>query len=245
MKSYFFEREKVPRLLSVLQCDDSRIVFHAGKHSFQGFSGNDKLWELKLPLLMGSPCDKKQKINIPEFIPPHTIILVRSGDAALGFHDGNKFLRHKMIHSYMVRKKHGKSQLTYMKKKGKSRGGGPLRLKNAVKFFENIQRKIRLWNVADYSHFILIYCPEQLKNMFFSGAPGLPFSKDDKRIRKIPLDIGKPSMFELKRVHRHALGAELLCFKNKEGKRCLCGSSVSALFSLENEIGGYSGKFWG
>ncbi len=118
-----------------------------------------------------------------------------------------------------------------------------MRLRNAVKFFENIQKKLRLWNVADYSRFILIYCPEQLKNMLFSDAPGLPFSKDDERIRKVPLDIGKPSMSEMKRVHHHALGAVLLCFEDKMKESCLCSSSVSALFPFKNEICGYPGKF--
>ncbi|MEJ2054940.1 MAG: hypothetical protein P8X42_13550, partial [Calditrichaceae bacterium] len=76
--------------------------------------------------------------NIQEL--KYLIILIRAGYAALGRCGSSTILEHKLIRKYMVRKKQGKAQITYLNKKGKSRAGSRIRLAQTVEFFEDINR---------------------------------------------------------------------------------------------------------
>ena len=130
----------------------------------------------------------------------YTIILVQAGAAALGYVEDDEMVHHKVIRKYMVRQKQGKSQLKYLKSKGKSRLGSRIRLKNSIAFFEEINRTLIDWEVATKSDTLLLFLPVNLKHLFFSANIPPPFDRKDSRIRKVPLDIRLPNFKELSHV---------------------------------------------
>lgn len=161
-------------------------------------------WEIKLPLIVDRHIEEKG-IAIQKEPEKYLFILIRAGATALGFFENGELRLHKVIKTYMVRKKQGKSQLTHLKTKGKSKLGSRIRLRNSDTFFENISIKIDEWEINDYAQKIFIYCPVALKQFFYGTDVKLPFDKNDPRIVKIPIDIRTPDFEELikteKRLH--------------------------------------------
>lgn len=54
----------------------------------------------------------------PEKPGKHLVLLIQAGSAALGIWDNLELMEHKVITKYMIRKKRGKAQMTYLKTKG-------------------------------------------------------------------------------------------------------------------------------
>lgn len=102
----------------------------------------------------------------------------------------------------MVRKKQGKAQLTYLLTKGKTRGGGRLRLERTKEFFDEINQKLVEWRESILeSDWILFQCTPRLWNGLFDATSNPIFFKDDHRIRKIAINTYEPSLKELKRIN--------------------------------------------
>ncbi len=170
-------------------------------------------WEIKLPLIIDRHIEEKG-IAIEKSSEKNLFILVRAGAAALGFFEQGQLQLHKVIKTYMVRKKQGKSQLTHLKTKGKSKLGSRIRLRNSDAFFENISIKLNEWEIADSAQKIFIYCPIALKQFFYGTDVKLPFYKNDSRIEKIPFDIGTPDFDELIKIEKKAHYGEIIFFEN-------------------------------
>lgn len=141
---------------------------------------------------------------VPEKFPqPYIVLLIRAGNSSLGYFEKGKNIKHKVIRKYMVRKKQGKSQLTYLKRKGKSRLGSRIRLAQAGKFFEEINELLIEWNSIKKNNELKIFysCPIRLWSYLFKTNPIPPFDKRDNRLIKIPFNVYKPNMKELKRIN--------------------------------------------
>ncbi|MHA2364638.1 MAG: hypothetical protein ACXAC7_11830 [Candidatus Hodarchaeales archaeon] len=153
--------------------------------------------------------DNEEK-NLPQPFPEYLILLIRAGNAALGIYQQENFTYHKKITKYMVRKKQGKAQLTYLAHKGKTRGGGKLRLKRSREFFEEIIEKLLDWKPSlQETPLILYQCPPRLWGELFRSKILPPFEKNDQRIQKIPLTTGNPNFKELQRVNWLLLNAQI------------------------------------
>lgn len=118
----------------------------------------------------------------------------------MAYFEGGEMVHHKVIKKYMVRG-NGKSQVGYLQTRGKSKAGSRIRLANSVTFFEDINEKLREWDVVDQAVRILVSCPVALQSMWFQSRISPPFDKDDHRISKVPINVHRPDMEELKRVN--------------------------------------------
>lgn len=140
--------------------------------------------------------------RIPEEPPSCILLLIRAGQAALGFVEDNELLCHKVIRKYMVRKKQGKAQLTYLRQKGKSRAGSRVRLANSVAFFEDINQKLHEWDVEDHADRIFYSCNPRMWGHLFRASTKPPFSSEDRRLRKLGFDFHEPNFEALQRIQR-------------------------------------------
>jgi len=150
--------------------------------NFNEIPGNDKL------------------IAYQKNIPDIFIMLIQAGNAAIGVYSAGTFCEHKVIRKYMVRKKQGKAQINYLKTKGKSRLGSRIRLAKSVEFFEEINERIFQWSKIYNPGTILYSCTPTLWGMLFRSKIETPFAKNDKRLKKIPLDVGIPNFEEMNNV---------------------------------------------
>ena len=79
---------------------------------------------IRLPIIFPAPEREVLRdylIKMKEYSHEFSVILIQTGAAALGYVENGELINHKVIKKYMVRKSQGKSQLTYLKTKGKSR----------------------------------------------------------------------------------------------------------------------------
>lgn len=136
--------------------------------------------------------------------PIYLIVLIQAGRGALGMGQGEELTGHKVISKYMVRKKQGKAQITYLHQKGKSRAGSRIRLAQTVIFFEEINRHLQDWCAAYTFKRILISCPPRLWGMLYQSRIQPPFAKKDERLMRIPADVRVPGLAELQRIHHLA-----------------------------------------
>lgn len=134
--------------------------------------------------------------------PPYLLILIQAGHSSIGYFEEGEVMFHKTIKKYMVRAGQGKAQIGYLNTRGKSKAGSRIRLANTVSFFEDINAKLTEWEVVAEVERILIHCPIRLQPLLYGSKVPPPFSKEDPRIRKVPLDVHRPDHAELLRVSK-------------------------------------------
>ena len=161
----------------------------------------------RLPLSIPPPeellTEKREKSN-------YVILLIQSGSSALGYFEGKENLDHKVIRAYMVRKKQGKSQIKYLKTKGKSRAGSRVRLGETAEFFENINERLQDYFEEHAIDRIAISCSKTLIPYLFSSKTPTPFSKQDERLYKIPKHVHTPKYEVLLDTQRFLCRGELI-----------------------------------
>jgi hypothetical protein len=139
---------------------------------------------------------------LPDESPSHFVVLMRAGNASLGYYIDGVLVAHKVIRKYMVRKSQGKAQLSYLKSKGKSRAGSRVRLRESVEFFEEINGKLAEWDEEFGAPELVFYsCPVRLRSYWFESRVAAPFDQDDPRLVHIPHHVHQPDHDELLRVH--------------------------------------------
>ncbi|MEZ4777081.1 MAG: hypothetical protein R3D00_28150 [Bacteroidia bacterium] len=162
---------------------------------------------MRLPLPFPAISDRDIPLSqylqsIPEEIPAYMIALVQAGAAALGYFEEGEAVQHKAIKKYMKRHSQGKSQINYLKTRGKSKAGSRVRLANTVTFFEEINERLTEWE-EDYAPQKILYsCTATLWGLLFQSKVPPPFEKKDHRLIKIPRDVQIPTFEELLRINR-------------------------------------------
>lgn len=202
----------------------SKMFFDPIKREFQ--YKNERLkfeFNLRVPILLHSMNlgDRmlKELPQITESDPKYLILLIRAGYSSLGTIENDEFTQHKVVTKYMVRKKQGKAQLTYLTTKGKARGGAKLRLAKSIEFFQEIRQKLNEWNeIIKEMNIIFYQCSPRLWNGLFKTKSKVPmvFSQKDERLRRIPITTYKPTFKEMRRV-KYSLSKGSLQIKS-EGK---------------------------
>jgi len=155
----------------------------------------------------------------------YVIVLIQAGYSAVCRCSNSQILEHKLIRKYMVRKKQGKAQITFLHTKGKSRAGSRIRLAQTVEFFEEINQRVNSWIHNNKPDRLLISCPPRLWGLLFQSKIQPEFTKKDNRIFRIPLDIKIPDKEELLRVNEKAQK----CIIESEDK-----SIIDLLASIQN-----------
>jgi hypothetical protein len=186
----FISKERAAELLRYLQSASVPAVYEKEKHRLVLLdeNGNEHLY-FRLPITLpytnaGPPAVEVQVIYV--------LLLIQSGNCALGYFEDGVNLDHKVFRSYMVRKKQGKSQIKYLKTKGKSRAGSRVRLGETVEFFENINERLQEYFESHEVHRIAISCSKTLIPYLFNSKVATPFDKHDPRLYKIPKHIHTP-----------------------------------------------------
>jgi hypothetical protein len=140
----------------------------------------------------------------------YIILLIQSGSASLGYFEEEETIDHKVFKSYMVRKKQGKSQISYLNSKGKSRAGSRVRLANTIMFFENINERLHDYFEEYDIHRVAISCSKTLLPYVYNSKKACPFEKKDKRLFKIPKHIHTPNYEILMSTQQFLLKGELI-----------------------------------
>jgi hypothetical protein len=130
----------------------------------------------------------------------YVLILIKAGMASVAFFDNNLMLDHKVFRAYMVRKKQGKSQLKYLKTKGKSRAGSRVRLAESEAFFSSINERLLTYFENYRVDLIGLSCSETLIPYFYGNSISSPFDKKDTRLFKIPKHVASPKLENLKEL---------------------------------------------
>lgn len=187
------------------------------KHSIVGRCNSERVFELRLPLQF-------PKINDDETVPDYLgrattikstycIILIQAGYCALGNFRNGDLIDHKALRTYMTRRKQGKNELTHRNSGSNARSAGSqLRYHNAIRLFEDINRKLNEWNELKDCERILYSCPVKLWQYVFASKVKSCFEKNDVRLTKIPLDVQTPDFREMVRIHNKVSKAYLKVF---------------------------------
>lgn len=193
--------------LSEIAESGSHVQLNPEKHLVVASRDATVLWEIRLPLPFPAIYDRDQSLNeylktVPEEIPTYMTVLVQAGAAALGYFEEGEVVLHKAIKKYMKRHSQGKSQINYLKTRGKSKAGSRIRLANTVTFFEEINERLTEWEDEFSPQRILYSCTATLWGLLFQSKIPPPFEKKDSRLIKIPRDVQIPDFEELLRINR-------------------------------------------
>ncbi|WP_242929186.1 hypothetical protein [Pontibacter vulgaris] len=204
----FLPKYKAAELLHNILAKGIPTAYDPEKHRLIIFdnTGNEQLY-FRLPITLDysgtSQHAESEKVN-------YVVLLIQSGSCAVGYFENGKNLNHKVFRSYMVRKKQGKSQIKYLKTKGKSRAGSRVRLGETVEFFENINGRLQEYFEDHEIHRIAISCSKTLIPYLFNSKVSTPFDKNDPRLFKIPKHIHTPVYEILLDANRFLLRGELI-----------------------------------
>lgn len=130
------------------------------------------------------------------------IILMQAGRASIAVAEEDEILYSKQIQKYMVRKSQGKSQLSYLNEKGKSRLGSRIRLRQSQEFFEEIDAKLKELEGEYQLKYLFLSCTPKLKGHWHQATGGAAVDRKDPRWRRIPFMLHSPSQEETQRIHR-------------------------------------------
>ncbi|GGG03630.1 hypothetical protein GCM10011323_05590 [Pontibacter amylolyticus] len=140
----------------------------------------------------------------------YVILLIQAGHCAMGYFENGQCLNHKVFRSYMVRQKQGKSQIKYLKTKGKSRAGSRVRLGETAEFFENINTRLQDYFQAHRIDRIAMSCSKTLLPYLYTSTVPTPFDKRDPRLFRIPKHIHTPIYEVLLDTNRFLQRGELI-----------------------------------
>ena len=195
-------------LLQTIQASGHAQVYDYEKHRIilLDEAGNEQVY-FRLPIVL-APLSK----NLPQHEAQvnYVMLLIQSGNCAIGYFENGINLDHKVFRSYMVRKKQGKSQIKYLKTKGKSRAGSRVRLGETVEFFENINERLQTYFEEHEVHRIAISCSKTLIPYLFNSKVATPFDKKDPRLYKIPRHIHTPIYEVMMDANKFLLRGELI-----------------------------------
>ena len=207
---YKFRHEDSFPFFNELADHECKTSYDLEKHSFVAIQGDKVLWRLRLPLFFpsgesGEPLWHYIQENSFEKLPLiWNVLLMESGRAAIGTFKDGKIVEHKNIRKYMVRKGQGKSQLTHLKTKGKSRYGSRLRLQESEAFFFEIIERLQNENCSQ-APFTFYHCPATLWPFLMDEMKDQKFDLSKYTWRRLGVSVKECSFDELKRMSQEPL----------------------------------------
>jgi len=202
-----FDKNLIWKFFVFMDSQNLESEFDAKKNQLVYSSESEKVIKLRFPLDMEFEAEKKQIISVD--FKQYILIIIRAGIATVGYFENYKNTDHKVFRAYMVRKKQGKSQIKYLKTKGKSRAGSRVRLSETLEFFEEINIRLSSYFKEFRVDQIGITCSETLLPYLFGSKTVTPFDKKDPRIFKIPKHIQNPTYEELLKTNEFLLKSEI------------------------------------
>ncbi len=201
-KQYLSYTQSRTLLLELLNKKTFDLETNKKRTTFIAYHGDQRIIKFHLPPLFHYIDENLLQVpSIPIDPENYYIILIQAGHSALAYCENGRILLHKVITKYMVRKGQGKSQISYLKTKGKSRAGSRIRLAKSIEFFEEINEKLTDWFKEKGEAKILYSCPVTLWPLLFESKISPPFKKKGEHLIRIPLDVNKPCFSELQRIN--------------------------------------------
>lgn len=203
MDHYLSEQDTL-NIIREIKSSSLNFAYHRTKHRLVIMDeyNNEKVF-IRLPISL---------LDIDHTDEPVTylVLLIQSGSCAMGCFEDDLTIDHKVFKAYMVRKKQGKSQVKYLKSKGKSRAGSRVRLANTVQFFEDINERLQEYFEEHEIQRIAFSCSKTLLPFLFQSKIPPPFDKKDERLFKIPKHIHTPGYDVLMHTQTLLLKGELI-----------------------------------
>ncbi|CAB9497009.1 Ankyrin repeat and zinc finger domain containing 1 [Seminavis robusta] len=143
-----------------------------------------------------SPCQEYLTLSQAAQENHVLVLLLRSGRFAAGIFSKSKCLVHRACQRYTVRKGQGKAQSTQDAKGRPKSMGAQLRRQGEENLQQDITETMLQWKPhIDKCALILLSCPKGMKKYLFDALDeaDVGIGKKDSRLRRLPLDIGKPS----------------------------------------------------
>lgn len=193
-------------ILAKASAENWKVSYHSSRHQLEfEYSGN-RVGKLFLPWQMSW---SEGKLSLLEDF--HLALTgIRAGQAFVGYFNQGVLEDHRIFRAYMVRKKQGKSQLKYLKTKGKSRAGSRVRLSESIRFFNEINERLQRYS----SRFPItrwgISCSKTLLPYFLNAEIPPPFTLKDAGASVLPVHINQASFEELKQCHQVISGFHLI-----------------------------------
>lgn len=217
----YLSKEETIHSLSRIKISGDQYLYDYKKHKVVVLNNTgEEAIQLRLPITLPSPdILENEDYEAVSYI----ILLIQSGSSALAYCEGKNMVDHKVFKSYMVRKKQGKSQIKYLKTKGKSKAGSRVRMGNALNFFEDINERLQEYFEENTIDRIALGCSTTLIPYLFNSKIETPFDKKDERIFKIPKHIHEPNYEVLLETYRFLQKGELIYSEgNKELAESIC-----------------------
>lgn len=215
MINRYIPTDKAQEVLQNIQKSGAPTVYDHEKHRMilLDEAGDERLF-YRLPLVLPPPepllpSSGEAALPVAKGVN-YVILLIQAGNCAMGYFENGRNLDHKVFRSYMVRKKQGKSQVKYLKTKGKSRAGSRVRLGETVEFFENINERLQQYFDNHEIHRIAISCSKTLIPYLFNAKIPTPFDKRDPRLYKIPRHVHTPIYDVMMDTHKFLGQGELI-----------------------------------
>jgi hypothetical protein len=190
-------RQSISLVKNLLFSPELKIEIVTGRLYCLVFNNcNQKLLEFRMPLCFPNYQAGQNFLEYSNSLTshpgPYVILLIRAGQSALGYFNRGEIVEHKVIRKYMVRKKQGKAQIKFQKRKRSTSAGARIRMTNSILFFEEINLKLQDWFKTNPVHKIIYSCTPLLWSMIFRSKISPPFEKKDQRLIKVPLHLPDP-----------------------------------------------------
>lgn len=132
---------------------------------------------------------------------PVVVLLLRSGRFAGGVFQGDKVVVHRTLQRYTVRKGQGKAQSAQDGNRRPKSMGSQLRRAGEESLRQDVGTTLLDWKVhVKKACLVLISCPKTMKKGLFDGLQDI-LTRDDCRIRRVPIDFGRPSFENVSLIH--------------------------------------------
>ncbi|MBB6460240.1 hypothetical protein [Flammeovirga kamogawensis] len=196
------------RLIPSEKLEDLLHYFIASKKNYdeEKHTLNIETEQLNFALRLPWQLDK----NLLPIEKTYVICLIQTESAVVGLVKNEELLSHKTFSTYAVRKKQGKSQIKYLKTRGKSKAGSRLRLANTINFFEHINERLTSFFKDEKVEKIVFSCSKILIPYLFTSKVPCPFDKKDTRIFKLPKYIPNANFEDLKETLKYLNRGELM-----------------------------------
>ncbi len=175
------------------------IEYLSTRHQLEIWADQNLLAKVYLPL-------SKQWVNGNLLQPKDdfylVITVIKAGQAVCGCFQNGELIDHKVFRAYMVRKKQGKSQVKYLKTKGKSRAGSRVRLAETERFFEEINSRLAYYDQFPISYWT-ISCSKTLWPLLFESKQAPPFSKKNEKVYSIPFHVSDSTFDKLEPLYQN------------------------------------------
>lgn len=129
------------------------------------------------------------------------VFFVRSGRFAGAVFVRGECVHHRTTTRYTVRKGQGKAQSAQDSSRRPKSIGSQLRRQGEEKLREDITEAAMSWKASvDEATLVLVSCPKTMKKSFYDSLEGI-VSREDSRVRRVPLDLGRPTFENAVLIH--------------------------------------------